>query len=354
VSSLASPAALSAASSPTGPTGPTGTGLAGAGPGEGLAATGSPVPAGLARPREVRKLPALWTHRTAHRVYKGPLEAATATAVPPAAEPRLSERDTAAPMAAHRQHPLQVLWVLTRTEFRARYRAQALGIIWSILNPLVMMAIISVIFTQVFRSAEKHFPIFLLIGLLVWQWFTAAVTSATGVFVSNADIIKRTVFARALLPVSTVLSYGVNFCLESLVLLAFIPIFPGAFCLSWALLLVPVYIALAFVLMASIGLATSVLNVIYRDVSYLVNTALLILYWLTPLVYPLDVIPEPYRMLLQANPIAGILNSLRRAIMHGEAPSALGWAGMVLPTALAMVIGWRIYRHYEHMVLDYV
>jgi len=345
VSSLASSAAAPA----------TGTGLTTTG--EGLAASGPSVPAGRQRPREIRKLPALWTHRTAHRVFKGPLEAATATAAlaaPPAAEPRLSERETAAPLASHRQHPLQVLWVLTRTEFRARYRAQALGIIWSILNPLVMMAIISVIFTQVFRSAEKHFPIFLLIGLLVWQWFTSAVTTATGVFVANADIIKRTVFARALLPVSTVLSYGINFCLESLVLLAFIPIFPGAFCLSWALLLIPVYLGLALLLMASIGLATSVLNVIYRDVSYLVNTALLILYWLTPLVYPLDVIPEPYRMLLQANPVAGILNALRRAIMHGEVPSALGWAGMVLPTALAMVIGWRIYRHYEHMVLDYV
>lgn len=348
MSSLVSSAASSAASSLTG------TGLAGAGPGEGLATTDASAPAGLVRPREVRKLPAQWTHRTAQRVYKGPLEAATATTVPQAIEPLLSEHETASPLAAHRQHPLHVLWVLTRTEFRARYRAQALGIIWSILNPLVMMAIISVIFTQVFRSAEKHFPIFLLIGLLVWQWFTSAVTSATGVFVANADIIKRTVFARALLPVSVVLSFGVNFCLESLVLLAFIPIFPGAFCLSWALLLIPVYLVLALLLMASIGLATSVLNVIYRDVSYLVNTALLILYWLTPLVYPLDVIPEPYRMLLQANPIAGILNSLRRAIMHGEAPSALGWAGMVLPTALAMVIGWRIYRHYEHMVLDYV
>lgn len=305
-------------------------------------------------PRKVRKLPAVWTHRTAQRVYKGPLSAASLTpeSLPP--EPKLSELDTAAPSAAPQQHPLHVLWVLTRTEFRARYRAQALGIIWSLLNPLVMMAIISVIFTQVFRSTVKHFPIFLLIGLLVWQWFTNAVTTATNVFVANADIIKRTIFARALLPVSIVLSFGINFCLESLVLVAFIPIFPGAFCLSWALLLLPVLLGLAFVLMSSIALMTSVLNVIYRDVSYLVNTALLILYWLTPLVYPQDVIPEPYRMLLQANPIAGILSALRRVIMLGELPSALGWAGMLLPTAILLFVGWRVFRHYEHMVLDYV
>lgn len=326
-----------------------------------ISGTAEPVPppsaagaAGAAGPRRIRKLPALWTHRTAHRVYKGPLEAAALTPAALLPEPRLSELETATTDAAPKQHPLHVLWVLTRTEFRARYRAQALGIIWSLLNPLVMMAIISVIFTQVFRSKEQHFPIFLLIGLLVWEWFTSAVNTATASFVANADIIKRTIFARALLPISIVLSFGINFCLASLVLVAFIPIFPGAFCLSWALLLVPVYLALAFVMMASIALATSVLNVIYRDVSYLVNTALLILYWLTPLVYPLDVIPEPYRMLLQANPIAGILNALRRAIMHGETPSALGWAGMVLPTALLLLIGWRIYRHYEHMVLDYV
>ncbi len=301
-------------------------------------------------PRRVRRLPAVWTHRTAKRVYQGPLEGAP----PPGSALGTEAEEDDSPAALHRQSPLHVLWVLTRTEFRARYRAQALGIIWSILNPLVMMAIISLIFTQVFRSAEKHFPIFLLIGLLVWQWFTASVTTGTAVFVANADIIKRTIFARALMPVSTVLSFGINFCLESLVLLVFIPIFPGAFCLSWALLLVPVYLVLAFLVMVGLTLATSVLNVIYRDVSYLVNTALLLLYWMTPLVYPLSVIPYPYRVILQVNPIAGILTALRAAIMHGELPSALAWGGMILPTALTLLIGWRIFRHYEHMVLDYV
>jgi lipopolysaccharide transport system permease protein len=97
-----------------------------------------------------------------------------------------------------------------------------------------------------------------------------------------------------------------------------------------------------------------VLNVIYRDVAYLVNTALLILYWLTPLVYPINVIPYPFRTILQCSPIAGILIAVRAAIMHGQVPSLLGWAGIVGPTALCILAGWQIYRHYEHMVLDYV
>ncbi len=252
------------------------------------------------------------------------------------------------------QNALHVLWVLTRTDFRARYRSQALGLLWSLLNPLVMMGIISLVFTHLFRSTERYFPVFLLIGLLLWQWFTASVNAATTVFVNNADIIKRTIFLRQLLPMSTVLSYGINFCIESLALLIFIPIFPGAFRVTPALLIIPILLALLLLLIGGIALATSVLNVIYRDVAYLVNTALLLLYWLTPLVYPIDVIPYPFRTILQCSPLAGILFAVRRAVMQGQVPSLLGWLGIVVPTLLVVLVGWRIYRHYEHMVLDYV
>lgn len=299
--------------------------------------------------RRDRLLPALWSHRTKNGIRNGPLDRH--------GEESARSRDQAQREALHKlpqQHPLQVLWVLTRTDFRARYRAQALGIIWSLLNPLVMMAIISLVFTQLFKSAQAHFPIFLLIGLLGWQWFTSSLNAATGVFISNADIVKRTVFNRQLLPIATSLSYGINFCMESVVLLAFIPIFPGAFKLSWALLLVPVFLAIQLLLIVGLALMTSVLNVIYRDVQYLVNTALLILYWLTPVFYPLKVIPYPYRTLLQLNPMAGVLTALRDVIMHGQLPTPLAWAGMLIPTAIVLLVGWRVFRHYEHMVLDYV
>ena len=325
-------------------------------------------PAALSGVRRRRPLPAQWTHRTAHRVYSGPLHDRSAPADAPvaagdraaSADPRASaalassadEDLVAAPLA--RQHPLQVLWVLTRTDFRARYRSQALGILWSLLNPLVMMGLISIVFTHVFRSTEKFFPVFLLIGLVIWQWVTGAMNAVTGVFVANADIIKRTIFARQLLPISTILSYGLHFCMESLVIVLFIPIFPGAFRLTPALLLVPVFIGLLILLLSGAALAVSVLNVIYRDVAYMVTTLLLLLYWLTPVFYPMDVIPYPFRTWLQCNPIAGILTGLRRAIMHGEAPTLLGWAGIVVPTAVMLLVGWRIYRHYEHMVLDFV
>jgi ABC-2 type transport system permease protein len=307
----------------------------------------------IAPARKPRPLPREWTHRTAQRVF---------TEITPLHRPREpgaaldadAEHKAAAPLRGRRQSPLHVLWVLTRTEYRARYRSQALGLLWSLLNPLVMMGIISLVFTHLFRSTEQHFPVFLLMGLLVWQWVTGAINAATSVFVNNADMIKRTIFLRQLLPASTVMSYGINFCIESLALLLFLPIFPGAFKLTPALLLVPVLLVLLALLLIGVGLAVSVLNVIYRDVAYMVQTGLLISYWLTPVFYPLEVIPYPFRTVLKFSPVAGILVALRRAIMHGGYPTLMGWAGIVIPTALTLVIGWRIYRHYEHMVLDYV
>ncbi len=138
-----------------------------------------------------------------------------------------------------REH-VSLLILFAENDFRARYRAQALGVVWSLLQPLVMMGILSLVFTRAFHSTEPHFPVFLLIGLLAWQWIAASLNAATLAFVLQADMVKRTIFPRALLPISAVLSYGMNAAVETLVLLALIPFFPGAFHVSWALLAIPV------------------------------------------------------------------------------------------------------------------
>jgi ABC-type polysaccharide/polyol phosphate export permease len=288
------------------------------------------------------ELPDMWIHRTPKRAWRGTLESANAS----------TSRGRGS--GAGTEHWFHVLLVLTRHEYRSRYRAQALGIFWSLLHPLVMMAILSVIFTRVFRSATPNFPIFLLIGLVAWQWVTVTANTATQSFVTNAELIKHTVFPRQLLPISLVLSLTVNFLTEALLLPLFIPFFPNAFRLTPALLLVPLFVVFMLTLLIGVALVVSVLNVIYRDVAYLVSTAFMLLYWLTPVVYPLDIVPEPYQMILKCNPIGGIVTALRNAIMLGETPSLLGWAGMILPTVIILAFGWYIFGRFERVVLDYV
>ncbi len=249
---------------------------------------------------------------------------------------------------------LHALWVLTRHEFRSRYRAQALGVVWSLLNPLLMMGILSLVFGRFFQTAQAHFPVFLLIGLIVWQWVSSAATGATSAFVGNAEMLKRTVFPRTLLPIASLLSYGLNFLIESSVLLVFIPIFPQAFKLSWSLLLIPIVLIFLMVLLVGISLMASALNVIYRDVQYLVTTLLMIFYWLTPLIYPIEIVPEPFQTAFKCSPLAGMLGALRGIIMNGTPPTLLGWASIVIPSLIVLGIGWLTFKHYEQMVLDNV
>lgn len=289
----------------------------------------------------MRALPDVWVHRRPKGPSWGPLDDHTPDA-PSAAAPRTTG--------------WHVLSVLLRNEFRARYRSQALGIFWSLLNPLVQTAILSVIFSHVsaFKSAIPSFPVYLLIGVVVWQWFATAINTATQSFISNADIVKRTVFSRQIVPLATAMSYGINFAMEAGLVLALALVWPHAFTLSPALLLVPLILAILAALIVGVVLATSVLNVIYRDVAFIVSTALTLLYWLTPIIYPLSFVPSAYLKLYQMNPIASIMVALRGCIMDGTTPSLLTWAGMVGPTALMLALGWLTFRHYERMVLDYV
>jgi ABC-type polysaccharide/polyol phosphate export permease len=249
---------------------------------------------------------------------------------------------------------LALLRLFVGNDFRARYRAQALGVVWSLLQPLVMMGILSLVFTTAFRSPEPHFPVFLLIGLLLWQWVSQALNAATLSFVVNADMVKRTVFPRALLPVSAVLSHGLNACVESLVLLLLIPFFPGALHVSAALLAIPLLLACLVVLLCAVGVAASVLNVVYRDVAYLVSTGLLILYWLTPVVYPPSLLPPRVHAILSWNPLSLVLTGVRDAAMRGRFPSAFDWARLIGETILLGLTAVAIFRRVEREMLDHV
>jgi len=307
----------------------------------------------------MRALPDVWVHRRPKGPTWGPLddEAAAANGAGKASGAAKGAHSARARRATF----AHVLGVLTRNEFRARYRSQALGILWSLLNPLVQTAILTVIFSHVaaFKSAVPNYPVYLLMGVVVWQWFSTAINMATQSFIAQADIVKRTVFARQIVPLAAALSYGVNFAMESLLVLALVFIWPSAFKLSPALALVPVVLVILAALIVGVVLATSVLNVVYRDVAFLVSTALTLLYWLTPIIYPLSfvddgAIPHVYKVLYHLNPIASIMVALRNCLMDGVVPSALTWIGMVGPTALMLAIGWAVFRHYERMVLDYV
>ncbi|MEO6954694.1 MAG: ABC transporter permease [Polyangia bacterium] len=285
-----------------------------------------------------RALPTLWTVRTPTGAISCRREGETFI---PTSAPWIRERAS-------------LLRLFVGNDFRARYRAQALGVLWSLLQPLVMMAILSLVFTRAFRSTEPNFPVFLLLGLLVWQWVSSSLNAATIAFVANAELVKRTVFPRVLLPMSSVLSYGINAAIESIALVALIPFFHGAFHPSFALVLVPVVLLVLVTLLSGAALAIAALNVIYRDVAYLVSTGLSIVYWLTPIVYPPTLLPETWRELFSWNPLYGVVTMLRAIVMHAEWPTLSAWIHLLVPTVFVLVLGTALFNRHEREMLDHV
>ena len=141
------------------------------------------------------------------------------------------------------------LWILVLREFKSRYRAQALGLLWSLAYPLVMMITVSVAFVYVLGVDIPNFAIFYLIGAIFWHWFSNGLMSATSIFNENGSLVKRTTFPRYLLPVSRVLASFLSFLTEWMLVIAFYFVFPEAFTFTYRIVALPLLFLITFVLM---------------------------------------------------------------------------------------------------------
>jgi ABC-2 type transport system permease protein len=262
---------------------------------------------------------------------------------------------TDVPAKASLRDTLRLFVGLSRYEARIRYRTQALGWVWPFLQPLAMMAVLSAVLSTAFDGeARRDFPIYVVLGIVAWNFFSTALEAATASLIQRAEVVRSTTVPRALLPLSAATSHLVNAAIESAAVLALVPFFPASFHASPALFAVPVIVVALLVTVCGVGLLTAALNVLYRDAAYLVRTGLFFLFWLTPIVYPLDRVPERVRPWVAYNPITVAVEALRSAVMRGAAPSAQAWIVMVVASAAALLIGLAAFRRLEGAVLDRV
>ena len=251
-------------------------------------------------------------------------------------------------------HWLAMLVFLMGSEFRSRYRAQALGVVWSLLNPIVTMAALTMILGPTFGHARGHYSMFLLVGLVFWSFVSGSTNAAIGSLVAKGEILKRSPVLRQIVPISVMLSYLTNLGIETVALLAFSAILAGGVQLSAAMVVIPAMLCLLMALLAGVALAGATLNALYRDVAYLTSTALTFLFWLTPIVYPLETVSEPYRTMLSLNPLTAILESIRGALMAGAFPGAQMWLVAVSWSLGTLGIGLVVFKRLEAAMLDHV
>jgi ABC-2 type transport system permease protein len=240
-----------------------------------------------------------------------------------------------------RRRFFDLLWLTSVTEFKRVYFGTVLGYMWSLVRPLMLFGVLLFVFTQIFKVGSEHvehYPVFLLLGIVLFTFFQESTTISVTSVVAQEGIVRKTQFPRLVIPISTVVTGAFNFGLNLVVVL----IFALAYGVTpaWTWLLFPFAVALLFVLTAATSMALSVLYVRFRDVAIIWTVAAQVLFYATPILYPVD-FKESYEQLLMINPLAVIFEQVRVWILaEPEAPTAVeaagGWLGL-LPAAAIFV-----------------
>jgi ABC-2 type transport system permease protein len=210
----------------------------------------------------------------------------------------------------------ELLVAFTRTELKVKYKNSVLGFAWSMLNPALYLVVFYVVFQLILGSGIPNFPIFLLSGLLVWNLFNTGVVSATGSVVANAGLVRKVALPREILPLASVGAALVHFFLQAIVLFGALAIFQYNVAFAYFPLL-PVALLAVLIFSAAIGVLLAATNVQLRDTTHFTELAMLAWFWMTPIVYPYELVAGKLGgkgSLYLANPIVDIVITFQRAI----------------------------------------
>lgn len=242
-----------------------------------------------------------------------------------------------------------------KREFQSKYNNSLLGAAWNILNPLAMMLVYTVIFTEVMKARLPNvsntfgYSIYLCAGLFVWNLFAEVVSRAQNVFIENANLLKKLNFPRLCLPTVIVLSSMVNFAIVFVLFLLFLLFsgnFPGmAFLGIFPLLIILIAFAIG------LGITLGVLNVFFRDVGQFFGIFLTFWFWLTPIVYPVQALGERFKPILAWNPMVGLVGAFQQIFLTGQWPEwGRLWPITLLAVVMCTVGMWMFRRHSGEMV----
>ena len=234
-----------------------------------------------------------------------------------------------------------LLWLMSVTEFKRVYFGTVLGYIWSLIRPLMLFAVLLFVFTKIFRlgSQVPNYPVLLLLGIVLFTFFSEATQNAVGSVVAQEGIVRKTQFPRLVIPLAVVLTAAFNLSLNLIVVFVFI--FAWGVEPSWTWLLLPPALALLFLLTTAMSMVLSVMYVRFRDVLIIWTVSAQVLFYATPILYPIEIVPDSYQQFIFLNPLAPIFEQIRVWVLDPNAPTAVDVVGGVagLIPAAAIFVG---------------
>ena len=227
----------------------------------------------------------------------------------------------------------EMLKRFVRKELRTRYKDSFLGFLWTFINPLAQLAVYALIFPHILRIREDNYALFLFVALVPWGYFTGTLTGGCGVVLANGSLVSKVYFPREILPLAFSLSGLLNLCFVFMIVLPALVLFGMP--LTGNILWLPLLLFIQAVFCAGISFVVSSVNVYFRDLEQIAGIAAMALYFMTPVMYPADLLPAKIRAVLSFNPMFGLILSYRAVLFYGKAPD---WPALVYPAAASAFV----------------
>ena len=208
-----------------------------------------------------------------------------------------------------------------KKEVRGKYKGSFLGILWSFINPLLMTIVYTLIFTVILKNSEPNYVVFIIIGVLPWNYFQLSINESSKTFIKNNNIVKKVYFPRTVLPLSVNCAFLINYLISIPIILIFLFIYNIG--LSWYILIFPIILLIEFILIQGLSLLVSSVTVYVRDFEYLLNFLLNILFYATPIIYSVHLFEGNSLLykLIYLNPLTTIINSYRDIMFYKRMPN---------------------------------
>lgn len=234
---------------------------------------------------------------------------------------------------------------LVRKELRTRYKGSVLGFLWTFINPLLQLVVYTVIFSTIMRINIDRFYIFMFVALLPWIFFSTSVQSSSSTIISNKDLVKKIYFPRVVLPVSVVISGLMN------MIFSFAIVFPALIIsgigITPAVIYLPIVVIAALVMTLGFSVLFSGLNVYFRDLEHILGIVIMAWFYFTPIVYPVEMIPESFLRLFFLNPITPIILGFRDILYYGIAPNFVMLGINIISGLLLLIFALIVFENLQ-------
>lgn len=248
-----------------------------------------------------------------------------------------------------KKNELFLLEEIVKKNFAAKYKGSVLGILWSVIKPLVIMILMTIIFSTVFSRSIENYPIYLLSGKCIYDFFSAGTNLSAISLKGNQNILKKTDAPKHIFVLGSILSEFVNFLISLMILVSVMIVTNSTFHLGTMFLSIITIISL-LLMMIGLGLILSISSVYYTDVEHLWSLVMYLQMYACAIFYPMDIIPEPYHQYMILNPFYWIIDQFRSFVVYGVIPNYTYILNSILLSSIVLVFGIIIFKKYEKVV----